>query len=357
MKYLLSILSSAILLSASAGATAEVLQFERIGEFRLPTGLKLQGVEFGGISGLDYEPIEDVYYALSDDRAEYGPARFYKLKLAIDAKGVHGLDIVETVPLLNADGKVFDIKDVDPESIRYNAASKTLIWASEGDRNGRPAIREARLDGHFVREFVLPEAFYPDSGKTKGVRSNLSFESLAISGDGRTLFAGTENALTQDGDKASLEQGSRSRIVAFDLASGEVTAQYAYDGEPIFTRATVPPFWNDNGLSEFTFYDGRLLTVERSFAQGVGTRINLFLADPAAASNVDGMETLKNEQFLAMPKQEVLRLDEGSFGLDIDNIEALTFGPLIDGKNTLILASDNNFNPQQFTQFVVLRLK
>ena len=43
--------------------------------------------------------------------------------------------------------------------------------------------------------------------------------------------------------------------------------------------------------------------------------------------------------------------------LDIDNIESVTFGPEIDGKRTLVIASDNNFNANgQFTQFVVLSL-
>jgi hypothetical protein len=43
--------------------------------------------------------------------------------------------------------------------------------------------------------------------------------------------------------------------------------------------------------------------------------------------------------------------DDGSV-LALDNIEGITFGPTVNGKRTLILVSDNNFNPAQFTQFV-----
>src|SRR3569833_1243819 len=86
-----------------------------LGQFILPTGVSFEGVEFGGISGLDYDPKNDVYYGVSDDRSEHGPARFYVLKLKIDDKGVHGLDIVKTVPLKDADGKEFAIKSIDPE--------------------------------------------------------------------------------------------------------------------------------------------------------------------------------------------------------------------------------------------------
>jgi len=36
----------------------------------------------------------------------------------------------------------------------------------------------------------------------------------------------------------------------------------------------------------------------------------------------------------------------------------MTFGPnLADGRQTLVMVSDNNFNPGQFTQFVLLALE
>lgn len=341
---------------ATSAAAQEMQKPELISAIMLPTGLKIGGIEFGGISGLDYDPRENIYYAISDDRSENAPARFYKLKLAIDGSGVQSLDVLETVKLLDKAGKSFALKDVDPESIRFNVATGTIYWSSEGDKNGRPFIGEAKTDGSFIREFALPEAYIPDEGKTRGVRNNLSFESLTITLDGKTLLAGTENALTQDGDKATLDHGSRSRIIAFDLASGNVTAEYAYDTDPIFTKATLPPFWNDNGLSEFVSDGNDLLTVERSFAMGVGNRITLYRASFDGASNVKDVPSLANQSVTSLSKKLFLQLNEGDFGLDIDNIEAITFGPMIDGKRTLILASDNNFNHGQVSQFIALKL-
>ncbi len=269
---------------------------------------------------------------------------------------MQSLDILETVTLLDKAGKPFALKDVDPESIRFNTATGTIYWSSEGDRNGRPFVGEAKTDGSFIREFALPEAYIPDEGRTRGIRNNLSFESLTITPDGKTLLAGTENALVQDGDKATLDHGSRSRIIAFDLASGNVTAQYAYDTGPIFTKATEPPFWNDNGMSEFVADGNDLLTVERSFAMGVGNRITLYRASFDGASNVKDVPSLASEPVTPLSKQLLLQLDEGDFGLDIDNIEAVTFGPVVDGKRTLVLASDNNFSHGQVSQFIALKL-
>ena len=189
------------------------------------------------------------------------------------------------------------------------------------------------------------------------MRGNLSFESLAISPDGKTLWAGTENALTQDGEKATLEAGSLSRIIGFDIASGAVTAEYVYENGPIFAKATQEPFYNDNGLSEFLFFgEGELLTVERSFALGIGTEINFYVANLSGASDVKGTTSLKGVAAKPMSKRKVLTIGEGDFGLDIDNIESVTWGPEVDGQRTLVIASDNNFSPEQFTRFVVLKL-
>ena len=44
------------------------------------------------------------------------------------------------------------------------------------------------------------------------------------------------------------------------------------------------------------------------------------------------------------------------YELASDNIEGITFGPMVDGKATLILVSDNNFSGTQFTQFVALQV-
>ncbi len=57
--------------------------------------------------------------------------------------------------------------------------------------------------------------------------------------------------------------------------------------------------------------------------------------------------------FTPVSQQEVFAFDD--LGMAIDNIEGMTFGPpLPDGRQTLVVVSDNNFGAGQFTQFVVL---
>ena len=345
-------------MTLSAMAQAPMLgKAELLGQFVLPTGLSVAGAEFGGISGLDYAADTGLFYAISDDRSQHGAARFYVLKLNADEEGVHGLDLVSSHVLLDLDGKPFAEKNIDPEAIRYSAARQSIFWSSEGDANGQPAIYEADLTGKALRVLAVPEAYLPNADATRGVQGNLGFEALSLSEDGKTLFAGTENALMQDGDKATLDAGSLSRIIAFDIDSGEPTAEYAYETGPIFAKATIEPAYNDNGMSEFLALDDKhLLAVERSFASGLGNQINLHVATLDGATEVSGLATLRGQTVVPATKTHWLKLGEGDFDLDIDNIESVTFGPEIDGRRTLVVASDNNFNASQFTQFVVFSL-
>lgn len=326
-----------------------------LGQFILPTGLICHGVAFGGISGLDYDAARGVYYAISDDRSQKGPARFYVLKLGIDGKGLHSVDIAATHDLTGLDGKPFAEKSIDPEAMRLAPDGQSLFWSSEGDAKGQPAVYQADLEGHALRMFAVPAAYLPDAEKTRGIYNNLAFESLAVSPDGKTLYTGTESALRQDGAKATLVEGSPSRILAFDIGTGQPVGEYLYQTAPIAMPATAAPGYNDNGLSAFeTLPDGRFVTVERTYASGVGNDIRFFISSLGGATDINGEMSVRGETVQAADKRLWFEIGEGDYGLDIDNIESFTWGPEIDGKKTFVIASDNNFNPNgQFTQFVV----
>lgn len=348
-------LSLAVLSFASSALAQTPEQPVFLDEIVLPTELRLDGVQFGGISGLDYDAANDVFYAISDDRAQNGPARFYTIKLALDGTEIAGLDIASTHELLNAEGQSFAAGSVDPESIRFVADTGTILWSSEGNADGAPEIFEADLDGNVVRTFDVPAAYIPDADG-KGIYGNQAFESLSLSVDGASILVGTENGLMQDGDKATLEAGSPSRVAVFDRESGELIAEYIYQTDPIRVPSTEEPHYNDNGLSEFLALDeNRIIAVERTFASGYGNEIAFYIATFEGADDVTGLETIADRDVTPMDKQHWFTLAEGDFGLDVDNIESISWGQDVDGNRTLLIASDNNFNRAgQFTQFVLL---
>ncbi len=90
-------------------------------------------------------------------------------------------------------------------------------------RSSKPASTASSPATCNVPAYYVPER---DSTTTAGVYGNLAFEGLALSRPtARRLWASTENALAQDGDKATLEAGSPSRLISFDLSTGEPKAE------------------------------------------------------------------------------------------------------------------------------------
>jgi hypothetical protein len=57
------------------------------------------------------------------------------------------------------------------------------------------------------------------------------------------------------------------------------------------------------------------------------------------------------------PTEKKLLFDLRQLDVALDNIEGLTLGPKLPDGQSLILVSDNNFNPLQRTQILAFRLK
>jgi hypothetical protein len=351
-----------------------------IGETTLAHRLAFKGTTVGGLSGLDYDPAQDLWVALSDDRSDLQPARCYTLRLQISAQGLEPPVLVDTFPLRQPDGAPFPSRRQDagaevpdPEAIRWRPQTQTLLWTSEGDvrRGGDPAIFEMDDSGRQLRRFALPAHFKADRGNTAGPRDNLAFEGLALTPDGTAAWVAMENALRQDGPEPTVAApGGPCRITRLDLASGAATAQRAYIPDAI-PQAPVPSVaFADNGISEILALDDyRLLVLERAYMMGVGNSLRLYLVDTR-----DGSDTLALPQLAAgpgggwSPMQKSLVADfawyqglqpDGRAGLArLDNTEGMAWGPTLPAANgqparrTLLFVSDDNFNPGQTTQFI-----
>ena len=361
------LLSSTVTASATdIGATFETacpfgdcaagISLSYLGEFVIATGQMENGVEFGGISGLDFDAATGHYFAISDDRSDKAPARFYELDVNVDASGLKAVSIVKHVTLKGKNGEPFATKTVDPESIRLGKDG--VYWGSEGDAKVLlpPFIRVAAPDGSFLREFKLPEGFAPTIDKSAGIRDNLAFEDLAIAPSG-DVFVGVEAALYQDGPKPSLTTGSLSRIIRYDGATGEPKAQYVYPVSPIPQAAAKADGGNDNGMSEMLALDDhRLLAVERSYAEGVGNNIKIMMMDLADATDISAIASVAKYDQRVVPVRKSQILDLRAIGLVPDNIEAMSLGKAKDGTDVLILGSDNNFSAAQKTQFYAFKI-
>ena len=328
-----------------------------LGESILPQGLTFKGTRVGGLSALDHDPASGLWVALSDDRSELQPARFYTLRVDLRERAL-GVELLDVVTLRQPNGQPFPRRHnggevVDPEGLRLLPGGRGLLWTSEGDHpaNQSPTLREAKLDGLQVRSFeVPPQLQFTDPGE--GPRANLTFEGLALSPDARTAWVAMEAALQQDGPEPGVGRpGGPCRFTAFDVAGGRALRQVAYLPDAI-PRAPTLPGAADNGVSEILMLDAhRLLVLERAFMMGVGMSLRLYQIDTREGSDTLAQERLRPGEYRAAPKRFVA--DFAQLGLSrLDNTEGMCWGPrLPTGQRSLVVVSDDNFNARQVTQF------
>jgi 3-phytase len=350
----------------------------------IPTGAagKIDGVDvpLGGLSGVTYDAAKNQYYAISDDRSSN--ARFYTFKLDPVTNDVTFTNVVQ---LKDASGKPFALNSLDPEGIALTQ-NGTVFISSEGEANpavGRvsnPFIKEFSLaTGTEIRSLAVPTKFLPkvtdtnangivDAGDTQtaGIRNNAAFESLTITPDKKTLYTATENSLFQDGTVATPTTGTNSRIVQYNLVTGQPEKEYIYQTDRVALEPIPNTAFATNGLVDLLAIDdrGTLLALERSFSTGVpgtGNSIKIYEISLQGASDIsaiDSLASLTSAQLAALKpvkKRLVLDLDDLKLSTGLDNVEGLTFGPkLADGRQSIVLVSDNNFSATQFTQIITL---
>jgi hypothetical protein len=321
--------------------------------------MQFQGTTVGGLSGIDYDPAADLWYALSDDGSDIDPARFYTFRLTLFPDRLGTPELLSVVRLRQPDGSIYPGRSggrraPDPESIRWRASTRTLLWADEGQvRAGRsPAVHEITAEGSPLRELTLPAHFEIMAGA--GPRHNLGFEGLALTPDGASAWVAMEAPLLQDGPVPTTDHpGGPCRLTCFDLGSGSAVMQRAYTPDRIPQAPRPADAFADNGISEILMLDNhRMLVLERAFMSGVGNSLRLYRVDTRTGSDTMTLPRLQPGNHTACPK--TLLLDFASLGLPrLDNTEAMAWGPrLPNGRRTLVLASDDNFNPGQITQFL-----
>jgi len=332
---------------------------ELVGRTVLPRGLTHGATVVGGLSGLAYDASTRRFWALSDDRGEHGPVRAYRLRMDLEpaAPPAAGTTVTVAVDGLVAfsdlEGRPFGERSIDPEGIALLGGGFLLSTEGIARAGIAPFIAEVGPDGRVRRELPLPGRILPGAGR--GVRNNLGFESLALTPDARFLFAGLENALVQDGPEAAPESGSPARILRFDRAGGGRPREFVYPVDPVATPPAGAGPFRVNGLADLLPLDGeRLLALERGFVEGFGNTVRIYDVSLAGATDVAETESLASGGWTAAGK--TLVLDVADLGVPLENFEGLAFGPeLPDGRGTLVVVSDDNFNPdQESTTFLVL---
>jgi hypothetical protein len=327
----------------------------------LPRRSEYASTVVGGLSGVDYDEVNNQFLFISDDRnATDSPnaPRMYTARLTYDTTTFSAITFTSTFSMKQPDGNVYpkvpDVNVADPESVRIDPVTRNYLWVSEGDRALtatpprviNPFIREIRPDGTHVREYTLPSMFNMSATDT-GPRGNLVFEGVTFTPDKSRVAAITEGSLFQDGPQPTTTTGAVSRITVFDRASGVANAQYAYPVERIQAEPSPAGSFTVNGPTEILALSStRFLVLERSFSVGVmGNQVRLYEINVSSATNILATTALTGATYTPVTKRLVLDFDtiRSTVG-NIANLEGITFGPkLANGRDSLVVVADDNF--------------
>lgn len=368
-KAALSVTTAAILSATPPVAHASAPQY--LGQWQAPHGAVFDSTVIGGLSGISYDPQRDLYYTISDDKSDHGAVRFYSVRLYVSDGGVDGGHFVSRHDLLDESGRPFGPNDMsveppvlapDAEAIAFDGAREQLYWTSEGfvadgDDTGpagllQPWIRIAGLDGTYRGEFVMPPGIALSADETSGPRPNRVLEGLSLTPDGRYLFAAMEHSLYQDGPTADEQTAGQIRITKFDVESRTAVAQYVYRVE----RAA--PRTGKNGVPDIlALSESSLLVIERAANLPHAVAVALYRADLGHATDVLGMPSLNEASVTPMAKSLALDLNALDELEPLDNVEGITQGPVLpDGRRSVVLVSDDNFQLFEVTQFLAFAL-
>ncbi len=373
----LLIIVASILLGCRAGKISgsqinSITELSFLGEYIIPHNTQFKNTTIGGLSGIDYDKENNLFYIISDDWSLTNPARFYTAKISINKKGIDSIQFIDVKFFLQPDGTVYPnakqnpYRTPDPESIRYNPVNKTLVWTTEGERFIEkdslvlqdPSIRVITKDGQLLDSFPLPLQTHMYA-EEKGLRRNGVFEGASF-GDGfKSLYVNIEEPLYEDGPRAGRGDSTAwIRILKYDFNSKKPLRQYAYQVEPVVRDAVPANGFTINGVSEILEINkNKLLFVERSYSLGrTDCNIRVYTGDVSSASDIAGIKSLKDAKYTPIKKELLFNMD--SLGMYISNIEGVSFGPqLSNGNPTLIFVGDNNFRATEKTQFLLFEIK
>ncbi|MGW6277226.1 esterase-like activity of phytase family protein [Kribbella sp. NPDC055071] len=301
------------------------------------------------VAGLSAISVTGPHSALAlVDNVGTTPARVFDLNVnskPTSAK-VDGMTI-----LRRPDGTPYTGGDFDGEGLVVERGDRTILATSERE----PSIRRFRLsDGKEVASLPVPPRF--QVAPAGEAISNQTFESLTVSADGLSLFAGMEGPLAPDGTDAN--GSTRNRIIRYFGLPGhgyQPIAQYAYKPDPglaLVELAWVSPT--------------ELVSMERTFTPGVGNTIRVFTVSLRRAQDVSKVQSLADvSSNVFLSKKPLFDLvncpPSGAVAKQpqpnplLDNVEGLALGGYLPGgRRQLYLMSDDNNGATQITRFYSL---
>jgi len=344
----------------------------------LSGGTTVNNGRFGAFSGIYYLPSVNQWFGLSDRGPGGGTLNYntrlqrFSLDVDKDTGAISNFQIQQTILFRKGSAYFNGLapasastlgNSFDPEGIVVLPRSGNFLVSDEYG----PSVYEFTRGGQFIRAFSVPSNILPKSSGstdylaspkpgtlTSGREGNRGLEGLAVSPDGRFAFAMLQNGVITDGvsSGSSFARSGYTRILKYDVDSGNVVGQYAYQLAN-----------NGQGISEMVALDDhRFMVIERN-SRGVGVNSNLsspdknvFVIDLTGASDVSSVDLTSP---LGIGITPVKKNSSPLIDLDANTIaafnnrspekwEGLAVGPQLNNGFYLLLAgTDNDYSVTQ----------
>lgn len=331
-----------------------------LNEFKIPAGEKFQNTEIGGLSGIVYDHSTNKLLSITHDRSVINPARFYEFNVELSDK-VFIIRPHAVTFLQDNNGHYFKKHSVNFGGVAlFNGQ---LLISSAGAINQDPPIDPSLLlfsrEGKIIESLPLDSKYLPSKNNfsTKvGPRDKMGLQGLTVFPDNSTFMLGMEEALLQDDQVTSVYHASKVRFIVYKNKIPMKEVAYQLDVIPQIKIGGLVV--GENGVTDLlALNDKSILTIERSrFPLAKKYNIKIFEATGIdEATDISSLETIKNKNIISLNKN--LILDFNSLAKPADNIEGMCFGPTLpNGHQSLILVSDNNFNKDTQTTFLIFEL-
>ena len=327
----------------------------------------------GMFSGLFYDPLRGEWWGTPDRGPGGGTlpyeTRVQRFTLDVDhATGrISNFQIAATIKFTSQGTALNGLapnpkstlgRSFDPEGIVINPVNGNILVADEYG----PSLVEFNRSGEEVRRFTPPANVIPrnagtntpnfadNEGNTAGRVSNRGFEGLAISPDGRFAYATLQSGMYDEGNNTGLY----TRIVKYDMATGQAVGQFAYKFETT---------GQGRGVSELVALgNDKFLILERNNrGLGIGATLanadkNIFQIDLAGATDISNI-TIANGVLpvgviVAGKSAKLIDLDANTLealgNKSPEKWEGIAIGPrLNNGKYLILTGSDNDYSVTQ----------
>ncbi|MGE0228486.1 MAG: esterase-like activity of phytase family protein [Dehalococcoidia bacterium] len=286
-------------------------------------GQKLVPVKTLVLTGTSGKPITGLSNRDGVDEVPYDYAANQKLNY--NQSGLDTEDLVHTTA-----GEFWTVDEYSPSLVRIDATGKVL------KRYVPVGVQLPSAD------YTVVEALPAILAKRT---ANRGFEGLTISPDGKTLYMAVQSPLRHPNREIG-DASRNTRILAFDIASEKVTAEYVYQFQP-YTEFNAPRA-SEMKISALAAIDATSLLVdERTDPVAKLYRIDLTKAtnvlgtkwdDPATSPALEALNEANPGGITPLPKYFVADLSKFS------EVEAKVEGLAILDPSTIAVLNDNDFS-------------